>query len=137
MRSGDTTDTAGGGGDPYKIDGYQHIRTIGAPAVPNEPIDAVTGPDGRLYVADLGLNRILAYTPEGELDTAWGDDGMSSRVEFPARLAVGPEGEIYAIELLSATIHIFDESGQERPARRIPREPDPNAHLGCPNRHSS
>lgn len=76
------------------------IRTFGK----NELLDAydvARGLDGNLFVADYGRNAIARFTPEGTLVQRWGETG-NEPYQFgllsPQRLAIGPDGSIYALD---------------------------------------
>lgn len=107
---------------PPVIDGYRHLRTIGGPTVPNEPIDVLALPNGRILVADIGLERVVAYRPDGQIDQEWGDDGMSPPLDLPARLALDPEGNVYVMQLTGVLLRVLGDRGQEREALSIPRD---------------
>jgi sugar lactone lactonase YvrE len=65
-------------------------------------------------IADIGLNRVLAFTPDGQLDTTWGDGGMSQRLVFPSALALGPDDALYVLQLGNSEIHVLDGDGLEQ-----------------------
>jgi sugar lactone lactonase YvrE len=96
------------------IDGYRLAGTVGGPLIPTTPIDVAIDDNGRVYVADIGLNRILAFTPEGMLDTAWGDEGISERLVFPASIAIGPDGSLFVLQLGDTQVYVLDSDGAER-----------------------
>ncbi|MEZ4568833.1 MAG: hypothetical protein R2849_00580 [Thermomicrobiales bacterium] len=100
------TDASGDG-----FAGYTLTGTIGGPLIPTAPVDVAVTRDGRIFVADIGLNRVLAFTPGGDLDTSWSDDGMSERLVFPAGLALGPDDSLYVLQLGNAEVHTFDKDG--------------------------
>jgi len=89
--------TAGYGGD-------------GGPATSamfSNPIDVAVGPDGSIYIADYGNNRIRRVSPDGIITTVAGNgdtyyfrggDGIpatNAAIYFPTGVAVGPDGSIY------------------------------------------
>ncbi len=96
------------------IEGYNLVGTIGGPLIPTTPVDVAVDESGRIFVADIGLNRVLAFTPDGALDTAWGDGGMSERLAFPSGLALGPNDSLYVLQLGNAEVHVMDSDGSER-----------------------
>lgn len=70
------------------------------------PSAVATGPDGSIYFADMGNNRIRRITPEGILTTfagsggaaTFGGDGgpaTSAYLKSPQGVAVGPDGSVY------------------------------------------
>lgn len=94
------------------IPGYDFVQTIGQPAVPNQPIAILKLSADRYLVVDPGLGRLIAYTADGQIDTGWGDDGLSPRIGRPADVAVGPEGTIYAISQDRSTLTVLSPEGQ-------------------------
>ena len=102
---------AHGEGRPYEIEDYSFSHTIGGPMVPTTPVDVAVAADGRIFVADIGLNRVVAFTADGALDPSWGNGGMSQRLIFPIGLALGPEGQLYVLQLGESEVHLLDEQG--------------------------
>ena len=113
------------------IDGYQRVGTIGGPMIPTTPVDVVIDDSGRTYVADIGLNRILAFTPDGRLDSTWGDGGMSERLIFPAGIALGPDGSLHVLQFGDSQLHILDVDGTTRDIWSVGS--DDLAGLGIPS----
>ncbi len=118
-RDSGTSAPVRGDGMPYDINGYSFTHTIGGPLIPTTPVDVAVGADGRVFVADIGLNRVLALTPEGALDTTWANDGMTSRLVFPTGVAVGPDGSLYVLQLGNTEVHVFDPEGQPQRSWQI------------------
>ena len=94
------------------IDGYRQVGTIGGPMIPTTPVDVAIDDAGRIFVADIGLNRVLAFTPEGGLDSGWGDNGMSERLIFPTGIALGHDGSLYVLQLGESRVHVLDDNGR-------------------------
>jgi len=71
----------------------------------SQPRGLAAGPDGSLYVADAGQNRVRRVTPDGLISTVAGTgrkgyDGdnhpaVESQLNAPTGLAFGPDGSLY------------------------------------------
>jgi RHS repeat-associated protein len=69
------------------------------------PADVAFGPDGSLYIADAGNNRIRRVSPDGLIHTVagtgqsgFGGDGgpaLAARLGSPRSVAVGPDRSLY------------------------------------------
>ncbi len=95
--------TVAGGGNP--ADGLGD----GLPATQaklNSPYDVALGPDGSLYIADTGNNRIRRVGPDGIISTAagggspsdgLGDGGLATAAALlkPQGISVGADGTLY------------------------------------------
>ena len=92
----------------------------GAAASFNTPSALALGPDGNLYVADTGNNRIRKITPEGNVSTVAGDgtagyvDGPAAQAQFngPVGLAVSRGGDIYVADTYNDVIRMITTEGQ-------------------------
>ena len=85
-RSGDVRLIAG--------NGRAGISGDGGPAVDAEldsPVSMAAAPDGTVYVADLGNNRIRAIAPDGVISTV-------AYVSQPGGVAIGPHGLVYVLD---------------------------------------
>ena len=70
-----------------------------------EPRRLAMGPDGSLYISDVGNRRVRKVDPKGIITTVagngklghWGDGGPATRasIGWPGALAVGPDGSLY------------------------------------------
>ena len=93
---------------------------IGASASFNTPSALALGPDGNLYVADTGNNRIRKITPEGNVSTVAGDgtagyvDGPAATAQFnaPIGLTVSGGGDIYVADTYNDVIRMITTEGQ-------------------------
>jgi DNA-binding beta-propeller fold protein YncE len=65
------------------------------------PSDVEIGPDGNIFVADWGTNKVFKFSPDGELLTKFGGDGNGPG-QFgtfsPDFLAISPAGEIFTFD---------------------------------------
>ncbi|MEN3328437.1 MAG: hypothetical protein V7638_3244 [Acidobacteriota bacterium] len=92
----------------------------GAAASFNTPSALALGPDGNLYVADTGNNRIRKITPDGKVSTVAGNgtagyvDGPAAQAQFngPIGLAVSPGGDIYVADTYNDVIRMITTEGE-------------------------
>ena len=93
---------------------------VGPAASFNTPSALALGPDGNLFVADTGNNRIRKITPEGQVSTVAGDgtagyvDGPVGKAQFncPIGLAVSEGGDIYVADTYNDVIRMITTEGQ-------------------------
>ena len=86
----------------------------------NTPSALALGPDGNLYVADTGNNRIRKITPDGTVSTVAGNgtagyvDGPAATAEFngPIGLAVSSSGDIYVADTYNDVIRMITTAGE-------------------------
>src|SRR5689334_9544504 len=86
----------------------------------NTPSALALGPDGNLYVADTGNNRIRKITPGGTVSTVAGNgtagyvDGPAATAEFngPIGLAVSSSGDIYVADTYNDVIRMITTAGE-------------------------
>ena len=107
--------------EPYEIPGFEFVRSIGQPQVPNEPIDVAVGPDGVRYVLDAGLNRVVAFREDGTIEDEWGDRGFSERVFNATAMAIAPDGSVYVA--VDSTILTIDSVGTVASSEELPDPP--------------
>lgn len=70
------------------------------------PIGLAVGPDGVIYVADVGLQKVLSYSPGGELKGSYGKPGELTN---PTQPAVSPDGtKLFVADSKGQKIVIFD-----------------------------
>jgi len=105
--------TLAGGSEGF-VDG------AGAAASFNTPSALALGPDGNLYVADTGNNRIRKITPDGKVSTVAGNgtagyvDGPAAQAQFngPIGLAVSVRGDIYVADTYNDVIRMITTEGE-------------------------
>ena len=86
----------------------------------NTPSALALGPDGNLYVADTGNNRIRKITPTGQVSTVAGDgtagyvDGPAAKAQFngPIGLSVSGGGDIYVADTYNDVIRMITTEGE-------------------------
>lgn len=70
------------------------------------------GPDGSVYVADPGNNRVQKFTADGAFLTAWGTIGAGpGQLNSPRAVAVGPDGSVYVTDTNNNRVQRFDANG--------------------------
>lgn len=70
------------------------------------PLGLGMGPDGTVYVADADLRRVVAFTPEGDVKTAYGKPGD---LENPTDAAVSPDGkQLFVTDSKGHRVVIFE-----------------------------
>lgn len=86
----------------------------------NTPSALALGPDGNLYVADTGNNRIRKITPDGKVSTVAGNgsagyvDGPAAQAQFngPIGLVVSVRGDIYVSDTYNDVIRMITPEGE-------------------------
>ena len=117
-----------------RIDGNGRITTIvghghdypgdGLPATEAHLVNPYTvrrGPDGAVYVADAGNNRVRRIAPDGVITTVAGtgaegfsgDGGKATRAEldFPSGLDIAPDGTLYIADTDNHRIRTVSPNG--------------------------
>ena len=70
------------------------------------------GPDGSVYVADTGNNRVQKFTSDGAFLTTWGSAGAGAgQFNNPFAVAVGPDGSVYVTDNANNRVQRFDATG--------------------------
>lgn len=83
--------------------------------------DVLAAPDGSVYIADEQYNRVRVLDSEGRLHTLAGDGryGLDNQVRpaqqsalmVPAGLALGPEGQLYILDLGNRQVRVLGADG--------------------------
>lgn len=90
----------------------EEVSIVGATQDLGITMDAALGPDGSIYVADMGSMQIVAFDQFGDL--AWRSGGSGDGPgEFRAlyRLAVASDGRIYAFDPSANAVSRFSPAG--------------------------
>ena len=83
-------------------------RVPDAPGIFHEPRDIAVAPDGSLYVADFGNDRIQKLDAERQLIAAWGGQGDGpGKFNDPCGVAVDPSGHLWVADTFNSRIIKF------------------------------
>jgi uncharacterized protein (TIGR03663 family) len=104
--------------EPY-AQGYREIRAahvLGNAGVGEGQFSApraiAIGPDGLLYVADSGNNRIQVLDAQGNFVRSWGSAGTGvGQFQEPWGIAVSDAGRVYVADTWNHRIQVFDQEG--------------------------
>ncbi len=104
--------------EPY-AEGYREIRAervignVGSGEGQfSTPRAIAIGPDGLLYVADSGNNRVQVLDAEGNFVRAWGSAGSGpGQFQEPWGIAVSDAGRVYVSDTWNHRIQVFDQEG--------------------------
>jgi len=97
------------------------LATLGADWGMYRPRGLAVGPDGRIFVADTGRNRIAVGTRDGRLQKAIVPPASFGAFEQPTEVAVDPSGRIYVGLPEIGRLVILDEGGDVLGGWTIPR----------------
>jgi DNA-binding beta-propeller fold protein YncE len=72
------------------------------------------GPDDSIYIDDSGRNRIVKFSPDGQVLTTWGSEGSGDgQFRGVSSVAVDPiNNKVYVADPLNHRIQVFDSNGQ-------------------------
>lgn len=85
------------------------------------PRGVAVGPDGTIYVADTGRNRVVIASAEGRLLKTLGPKTSAGDLEQPTDVAVDASGRIYVALPELGRLMVLDDSGQVLGGWAIPR----------------
>jgi len=78
----------------------------------NRPEGVAVGPDGSVYVADTGNNRIVKLSPAGAVLNQWGQTGgANGEFRGPTGIGIDAAGNIYVADTNNNRIEVFDANG--------------------------
>jgi DNA-binding beta-propeller fold protein YncE len=96
-----------------KVDARGAITgTLGAEWGMYRPRGATVGPDGTIYVADTGRNRIVVASPDGHQIKSIGPRTSAGDLEQPTDVAVDASGRIYVALPDQGRLTVLDDEGQ-------------------------
>ncbi|NTW01582.1 MAG: hypothetical protein HGA19_09755 [Oscillochloris sp.] len=97
------------------------ISTFGAEDL-LDAYDLVRATSGDLFVADYGRNAVAHFRPDGTFIERWGSAGDGAEqfgLSSPQRIALGPDGSIYALDSrpsdngqVASSVMIFSSDGK-------------------------
>ena len=81
-------------------------------AAPSEPRGIASAPDGRVWVADFGNDRVVRFERDLRSPVVFGSKG-TGKLEFqqPSAIAVGADGRIYVADTWNSRIQILSPEG--------------------------
>ena len=103
----------------YIFDAFsgEHLKTVGSRGTENGqfnlPLQAVSGPDGTVYVVDGGNFRVQGFHPDGTYKKTFGAIGRrSGQFSRPKGIASDKEGNVYVVDAAFGNFQIFNSQGQ-------------------------
>ena len=76
------------------------------------PLGAAVDPDGNLYVADTGNERIQKFGPSGSFITKWGVEGSGpGEMDWPSDVTVAPDGNVYVTDTTNHRVQRWTSDG--------------------------
>ena len=72
------------------------------------------GPDDSVYVVDSGRNRIVKFSPNGQVLASWGSEGSGDgQFRGLSSVAVDPiNNKVYVTDSMNSRIQVFDSNGK-------------------------
>jgi DNA-binding beta-propeller fold protein YncE len=82
--------------------------------VTGKPVGLSVGPDGNVYVPDTHYQRVIVYSPKGELLRQWGSVGQGpGQFIYPTDIAFDSKGNVFVAEYGdNDRIQVFTPQGQ-------------------------
>jgi ABC-type Fe3+ transport system permease subunit/DNA-binding beta-propeller fold protein YncE len=79
-----------------------------------KPVGVTVGPDGDIYVPDTHYQRVMVYSPKGELLRQWGKAGRGNgEFIYPTDIAFDSKGHVFVSEYGdNDRIQVFTPSGE-------------------------
>ncbi|MBU4555735.1 MAG: hypothetical protein KJ747_02550 [Actinobacteria bacterium] len=122
--------------------GVEPVLTIDGPGTGEQPrfdrpMGAALGPDGTIYVADTGNDRICVFDRDGVFVREFGGHGIAKPLagvkatwkpgtfNYPVGLDVDPAGNLYVADFRNDQIQVYDSQGVF-----LRRFPDPALVVG-------
>lgn len=82
------------------------------PGTLNVPFGLAAAPDGSIYVADTGNDRIQQVAPDGRVLQLWGSQGAGpTQFSGPTDVAVGADGSVYVADTGNSRVSRFGPDG--------------------------
>ncbi len=78
------------------------------------PRKIAIGPDDSIYVVDSGRNRIVKFSPDGQVLASWGSEG-SGDGQFSGLTSVAVDSannRVYVADAMNGRIQVFDSDGK-------------------------
>ena len=72
------------------------------------------GPDDSVYVVDSGHNRIVKFSPDGQVLASWGSEGSGDgQFKGLSSVAIDPtNNKVYVADPINRRIQVFDSNGK-------------------------
>jgi tripartite motif-containing protein 71 len=91
---------------------YRPLGRLGSVAF-ERPVAVAVAPNGAVYVADAGLDRVFELSPAGVLLGSWGDPGRGpGRFEEPSGIAVDSAGQVFVSDRRFDRVQKFSAGGR-------------------------
>ncbi len=79
----------------------------------NRPEGVAVGPDGSVYVADTGNDRVVRLSPSGAVLGQWGQTGGGNGgFRGPTGIGIDAAGNVYVADTNNNRVQVFDANGR-------------------------